>query len=463
MSGKEQGNIQVYRKKWNFNIGIIIFGIIFIYLVVTILTYTTAKHVSAYEVREGSIFRDNAYTGLVLREETVVNAEADGYINYFVPEGSKVGKKTNVYSLSSQKLDLSSGQATEEEQQQSVSAEERQMILQQTQSFSENFQNSRFEETYTFKESVENVLSSSSSQSKQSQLASLIQSGAEGVTAYSAADDGIVVYSVDGYEGITAEQVTADMLSRADYKSTEFTDNTKVKAGDAAYKLVTGEEWTVVIVLNEEMAQELADSSSVQVRFSKDSETAIGSLSIYNTEDKDVNLGFITFNESMVRYVGERFLDIQLVLEDESGLKIPKSSVVEQEFYTVPQDYITQGGDSSQSGVLVQTDANTTTFEEAKVYYRDNETGMVYLNADAFEEGTVLVKPDSSETYSMSEKGTLHGVFNINKGYAEFKQVQILSENEEYYIVESGSDYGLTNYDHIALDGSEIREDEIIF
>jgi hypothetical protein len=63
----------------------------------------------------------------------------------------------------------------------------------------------------------------------------------------------------------------------------------------------------------------------------------------------------------------------------------------------------------------------------------------------------------------MSEKGTLHGVFNINKGYAEFKQVQILSENEEYYIVESGSDYGLTNYDHIALDGSEIREDEIIF
>ena len=147
MSGKEQGNIQVYRKKWNFNIGIIIFGIIFIYLVVTILTYTTAKHVSAYEVREGSIFRDNAYTGLVLREETVVNAEADGYINYFVPEGSKVGKKTNVYSLSSQKLDLSSGQATEEEQQQSVSAEERQMILQQTQSFSENFQNSRFEET----------------------------------------------------------------------------------------------------------------------------------------------------------------------------------------------------------------------------------------------------------------------------------------------------------------------------
>ena len=39
------------------NIGLAIFGIIFIYLVVTILLYLTGTHVSAYEVREGSILR----------------------------------------------------------------------------------------------------------------------------------------------------------------------------------------------------------------------------------------------------------------------------------------------------------------------------------------------------------------------------------------------------------------------
>ena len=268
MSGKAQGNIQVYRKKWNFNIGIVIFGVILIYLVVTVLTYATAKHVTAYEVREGSIFRDTAYTGLVLRQETVVNAEADGYINYFVPEGSKVGRKTNVYSISSEKLDFSSSGQEDAEQEQSVSSEEQQMILQQTQSFSDSFQDSRFEEVYTFKDSVENILSSSSSQSRQSQLAALIKSGAEGVTAYPAADDGVIVYSVDGYEGLTADQVTADMLSRADYKSTELLDNAKVKAGDAAYKLVTYESWSLVIVLDADMAQELAETATVQVRFS---------------------------------------------------------------------------------------------------------------------------------------------------------------------------------------------------
>ena len=100
MSDNKLTNIQVYRKKWNFNIGIIIFGVIFVYLVITVLTYVTAKHISVYEVREGSILRDNSYTGIIIRQEEIVDSQEDGYVNYFVTETSKVGKKTNVYSIS---------------------------------------------------------------------------------------------------------------------------------------------------------------------------------------------------------------------------------------------------------------------------------------------------------------------------------------------------------------------------
>ncbi|WP_346663537.1 HlyD family efflux transporter periplasmic adaptor subunit [uncultured Merdimonas sp.] len=100
MSSQKPTNIQIYRKKWNFNIGIFIFGVIFIYLTATILLYLTGNHVSIYEVREGSIQRDDAYTGLVIRDETVVQADAEGYVNYFILEGSKVGAQTSVYCLS---------------------------------------------------------------------------------------------------------------------------------------------------------------------------------------------------------------------------------------------------------------------------------------------------------------------------------------------------------------------------
>ena len=460
MTGNEINNIQVYRKKWNINIGVIIFGVIFVYLVVTVLMYATAKHVSSYEVREGSILKDTSYTGLVLREETVIGAEADGYINYFAPEGSKVGRKTNAYSISSEKLDFSGQENTEESEDSGLTSEERDSIIQKAQSFSENFQNNKYEDTYTFKDSIENVLSSSTAQSRQAQLSAMIESGREGLTTYAASDDGIIVYSVDGYEDLAMDQVTADMISRADYQKTELFNNTEVKSGDPAYKLVTSEEWTLVIQLDKEMTKELADATSVKVRFAKDDQTTWAGFQIYNTEDAD--LGFLTFDHSMVRYVGERFLDIELILEDETGLKIPKSSVIEKEFYTLPEDYITLGGNSSQSGVLLQSGGEDASFHGVNVYYRDSETGMVYLDMDELKKGDILIKPDSADTYTISEKASLQGVYNINKGYAEFKPVEILCESEEYYIVESGNDYGLTNYDHIALDGSEIQENELV-
>ena len=80
-----------------------------------------------------------------------------------------------------------------------------------------------------------------------------------------------------------------------------------------------------------------------------------------------------------------------------------------------------------------------------------------------FDRETILVKPDSSETYTLKERERLPGVYNVNKGYAVFCQVNILCESDEYYIVEEGSDYGLSNYDHIALDGNIVHENDIVF
>ena len=466
MTDNQLTNIQVYRKKWNVNIGIIIFGVIFIYLVVTVLTYVTAKHVSVYEVREGSILKDNAYTGIILRQEEIVNTEADGYINYFATEGSKVGKKTSVYSISPQELEFASASSADNPEEgagntSSLTSEEQNSVALKAQSFSEGFQDGQFADTYNLKSSIGSIISSNSAQSRQAQLDAMIQSGQEGLNVYGAVDDGVIIYSTDGYESLTMDQITEDMISRADYQKKELFNNSKVKAGEPAYKLITSEEWTLVIELDDKMAKELADTKSVKVRFSKDNETTWASFSIYNTENS--NLGFLSFDHSMVRYAGERFLDIELILEDESGLKIPKSAVTKKDFYLVPEDYLTQGGNSKETGVLVDGGKDSAVFKRVEVYYRDNDTGMVYLDPNDFEKGDTLIKPDSNDTYPLSDKDSLSGVFNINKGYAVFRQIHILCESDEYYIVESGNDYGLSNYDHIALDGSTIHENDVVF
>ena len=74
----------------------------------------------------------------------------------------------------------------------------------------------------------------------------------------------------------------------------------------------------------------------------------------------------------------------------------------------------------------------------------------------------MICETDSSDQYTITNTATLQGVYNINKGYAVFKQIDILAQNEEYSILKTGTSYGLSLYDHIALNGSEISEGELI-
>ncbi len=67
------------------------------------------------------------------------------------------------------------------------------------------------------------------------------------------------------------------------------------------------------------------------------------------------------------------------------------------------------------------------------------------------------------QDYTISKVAELTGVYNINKGYADFKQIQILNQNDEYSIIKSNTDYGLVTYDYIVLDADSVETDEFIY
>jgi hypothetical protein len=51
----------------------------------------------------------------------------------------------------------------------------------------------------------------------------------------------------------------------------------------------------------------------------------------------------------------------------------------------------------------------------------------------------------------------------VNKGYAVFEEVEVVDENEEYYIVKSSSTYGLVTFDHIVLNAATMSEDDLLY
>lgn len=460
-STNQEENIIPYRKRKQMNIGIVIFGIIFIYLIATIIMYITAPHITVYEVRQGSILKDNAYTGLALRDETVVYADDSGYINYYAENNSKVRTGTTVYTLSDEKLTF---HEENNEAQVVLTDEENRSMLRKIQSYNNQFQDDDFSSTYQLKSELQSSLNRIASMSKTEQLDAMLASGSySGLTAKYSVRDGIIVYSIDDMEDLTLETLNAEHFKKTNYKKVEFTNNIKIKSGEPVYKIVSNDHWKLLLSITEETKAALSEKKSIKINFKKDNQEMRGNISFLEGYESPVLC--LSFTDSMVRYANDRYLDIELILEDESGLKIPKSAETTKDFYVVPNTYITKGGNTSNEGVMRQRkDADghdITEFMHVTVYYEQDE--MVYLDPNEFKAGDVLIKPDSNETFALKETRSLKGVFSINKGYAIFKQIKILCESDEYYIVEEGNSFGLSNYDHIALDSANIKENDVVF
>ena len=163
----------------------------------------------------------------------------------------------------------------------------------------------------------------------------------------------------------------------------------------------------------------------------------------------------------MITFATERFIDIELLTDDKQGLKIPVSAIVDREFYLIPEEYMTKGGDSDADGFIreayLESGEKTSEFVEADVY--DKVDGKIYVDTKVFNSGDVLIKPDSTDSFTVSEKTKLISVvYNMNSGYADFRKIKLLYSNKEYAIVESGTMYGLNVYDHIVLNGKDVED-----
>lgn len=460
---RRNNNITKYKKPINFNIGMAIFGFIFLYIIISIILYIFSDQISVYEVKKGKLAADYKYQGFMLKEETIVTAQDSGNITYYVREGEKVGCSSLVYSLDSTGR-LSELLKSNDGSSDVLNKKELNQIQKDITDFSYGYNNIDFDNVYDFKYDInEKILSSINLNA----LESISEDSFTGDTSkilntFNAQAAGMVVYSTDGYEGVTEDTFTYSYLDNSDYQQINHNISETVNTGDIVYKLVSSENWDLIIEIDETLQKKLKDTKNIEVKFLKDDTTTWAGISIFKKDGKI--FAKLSFTNSLVRFSAERYLDIELQVNDEEGLKIPTSAITKKDFFIIPLEYITQGGDSNDKGFIIEKyDENqvaTAEFTPTTIYYSDDT--VCYVDTSCFKEGDSIIKPDSSDHYQIGKKKDLVGVYNINKGFASFKQIDILYKNEEYCIIKSGTDYGLALYDHIALDSNSINEDDII-
>ncbi len=482
---KNPGILARAKKIVGLNIGTVIFAVLFIYMLFSAILYLTSDKVESYQVISGPLSRNETYTGLAIREERVCQADSSGYVTYYAREGNKINANGVVYGISTTKAPEVTTQLAKED----LSA-----IRSSMQSFSKGFDPSTFNSTYSFKYELEGSILQYAGVTEEAagdtseddtetdteadipsdSSASVVTLGNQ--TISKASSDGIVLYSMDGYEGKTVDTVTQADFDQNSYHETDLKTEDQVKAGDNIYTLITDERWSLLIPLSEKQAAKLADRTTIRVKFLKDDMTQTGDISIIEIDGS--KYGKLDFNKGLIRYASDRFLDIELVTNTVSGLKIPLSSIVTKEFYTIPSQYATTNEDSQETGFMVEgTDEEgktTNTFVNATIYDSEpvsdsggTEDGsqeyLYYVDKSEFKEGDAIVSQKDQSRFIVGDVGVLEGVYCINQGYAVFRKIEILDQNEEYAIVSKNTSYGLSLYDHIVRNADSVNEEEILY
>lgn len=464
-----RNNIRKYRKPLNLNIGMIIFAVIFVYVIVCVVIYFQTGHIVRYEVKKGSLATNNIYRGVVIRDETVVDTVNAGYVSYYANEGERVAARDLVYIVDE------TGRLNEELEnlnrgENALSEKELLEFRGELVNFSHGFDAREFSGVYEFKNSLKNTVQKLAGSNMLDSIDRINASSgvANIVNRCYAPQTGVVSYWVDGYESLTADQVTEDVFDKKSYdgKKKQMLNSTLLEKGTAAYKLSTGENWSVVIPVEDaERGAELEQEGYIKVRFLKNQYESWGAVKLLHNGDGRHYLQ-LSFTNSMITFVNDRFLEVELLVNDETGLKIPNSAIVDKEFYLIPEDYVIPNGDTGKGQVLrqyvMESGEVSSKLYEISLYSYDKDRGEYYVDATILEAGNILLKEDSQETFMVSTRATLTGVYNVNNGYADFRQINILDQNDEYSIVKANTRYGLNVYDYIALNADSVHDDQFI-
>ena len=511
--------IRRYRRRIRFvNAGSIVFFAVFIYVIAALFSYLGKDKDTIFRVTSDTANDVLKTKGICIRTEEVVKASASGYVNYYIGNLARASKQEPICSIDSTGTIYSKLESKNDNS--DVFNADVISILRQYHVANDG----NFNRIYSLKENIVNQLLIDSGNNIVTNLKSVIEDygGSNYFHVDYATESGIVVHNLDGFEGTKVNDVTAEMFDEnstggaikagitedvknvSDKKtkgndlseknsisSEKITSNLSaesgknspaalsggentVEAGAPLYKLIYDEEWHIVIPLSSEYYEKVSGLNSANVKINNSTYSVKAYISTFD-KGKDHFADLKLYNY-MVNYADVRFVDVSIMLDSVTGLKIPKSSVVEKEFYVVPLSLFTSE-EASQNGLYrLAYDKKGDTkkeFIESDIYYTydplnpppesdkesvadDNKISekVALISADGkISAGDKLVSPDGGASFTVNKMASMKGVWIVNRGYPQFRRVKILDSIDDYYLVYPDSNKGVSEYDNIIING----------
>lgn len=474
MKSQDDKIINYRGEKHRFNIVSFVFLLILIYLAVQLFFMFTKKAISIYEVQDAAQYSsDPSHTGIITRDESVVTLPESSYVNYCVSEGHKVSVGTTIYTtedagyftdaLVSQ---YSDAQILDES---SIVALKNKLVKAAQKDIAFDFS-----EAYADKSDINITVFDTFLLYATENLGGLISDDEHCIKT---SDSGYIIFRSDSYDTLDAADVTVDMLDKKSCTSTIYSTGEDRKGGDFAYKLVKDDSFEITFEISDYDAVRLSSKSSLKIELSQIGSEVSGALTIRTDEDGK-KLATVAVSKYGSAYLTDRYIDFKIVDDNVYGYKIPKSAVLTKDYLVVPAAYVCKNG--SSVGVYKEiagsgsdsTDRNS--FISVSVYAKVGNN--YYISSSDLNEGDYILyaaeneqtgeyEAVASKRYLLSVKAPLTGVYNVNRGFTVFRQIDIIDESDDssYYIVASDTSYGVSAHDRIILNAELVTESQILY
>ena len=453
-----------YRKKRIINVGVIIFLLVFFYLILILVKFATRKQIRYNEVVEGSMSENKTHTGLILRDESVQVSPDGGYINIYMRDGKRAAVGSRVYSLDATG-DLKKLMEASAGKEDTISDSSVIEMKKKLSNFASNYSDSDFEYVYDTKYLLDNAASEYSNLINIENIDNISNENGLSLNVVTSPYSGEISYAMDDIAEKKEEDLTKSDFDTSKHPISYIKNEQLIEAETKVYRIVNSESWSIYFEFEKGEEELYAEKKALTVKFKSNGLTLTGDYSVVETKD-GYSLGKLTFDKYMVQFISNRYAEFDIKSSVVNGLKIPSKCVLEKDFYTIPVEYMAKGGDGVSDGFYKQVDKDGTTstvfVPEDIIKITDTNCYISTENKD-IASGDKLIKPDSNEIFEVSNKEKLLGVYNINKGFTVFKNIDILGSNKEFYIVDKVTKYGLKVYDHILLNPDGFKEGDFIY
>lgn len=452
-----------YKKPFRPNVASMILIIVILYVAAVAWSYLSKEHISIYEVNETSIADDSTITGFLLRNEKVMVSEESGYVNFYHADHSKIGKSEVVYTLDS--TGAVSEMLNQVKTNPDTTANDINRMREIIQEYYVNYNPASYYQTSTFHYNIENAIFEQNRNNLYRDLKKQMSKNnfSEDFKRYRAKESGIISYSVDGYENATLDDVTPELFHNVSaVERKQLSSAEKIEASTPVYRLVTNEEWSIVIPVTDSLYEKIMDSTSLRITVKKDNISF--NTNVVFQEKGGERFAILTTSRFMERYLNDRFLDIELNLNAASGFKIPNSSILKKEMTLVPEEYTKVGGDGENPGVLKviydENGSRTTVFTSLADFSVTD--GKYCVEQSVLKPGDIISNPANDKDITLQSVTSMEGVYCVNTGYCVFRRIEKIYENNEYTIVSPTTKGGISNFDHIIVNPERMNENDFV-